>query len=118
MSESDLVRLCLDWLHAKGIESWRQNQGAIPLGNGKFRRFNGRKGIADISGILKQTVEIEGEIVDFGVRLEIECKMPGKKLRPEQEEFLHMIEEQGGIALCVHDLQELEEGLAPYLPLN
>src|SRR5262249_39289446 len=44
--ESDVLSGCLHFLKLKGIYCWRQNQGAIPLKDGGYRRFNGLKGVA------------------------------------------------------------------------
>lgn len=115
--ESDLLSACLQWLHLKGIFCWRQNQGAIPLKNGGYRKFVGLKGVSDILGILPQTVRLGGEErpVTFGNLLAVETKRPGEKLRPEQEEFLRRVNEQGGIGLCIHSVSELDLLLSPYL---
>jgi hypothetical protein len=114
--ESDVLAGCLQLLALKGIFCWRQNQGAIPLKEGGYRRFNGRKGISDILGILPQMVEVVGEgRVKFGNLLGVEVKRPGEKLRPDQVEFLAHVNEQGGIGLCVHSVKELEEELKRYL---
>ncbi len=131
MLEKDIQKMCLDYLELIGIEAWRQNQGAIPTADGHFRRFNGKRGIADISGILPQTVKIwieKGaenldtkemhdlvEWVTFGNRLEIEVKQPGKHPSPDQKEFIDMVNRKGGIAFCVHSLEELQQELDKFL---
>src|SRR5437016_3713386 len=101
--ESGVLSACLQWLQLRGVWCWRQNQGAIPLPGGGFRRFCGLKGVSDILGILPQTVRVLGDAapVTFGNLLAVETKRPGEKLRPEQEEFLRRVNELGGIGLCV-----------------
>jgi hypothetical protein len=115
--ESGILSACLQWLHLKGVWAWRQNQGAIPLPNGGYRRFVGLAGVSDILGILPQKVRVVGAEapVTFGSLLAVETKRPGQKLRPAQAEFLRMVNERGGIGLCVHSLKELEEQLGPHL---
>ena len=115
--ESDVLSACLQWLRMKGVWCWRQNQGAIPLKQGGFRRFVGLAGVADILGILPQTVRVVGDDgpVTFGNMLAVETKRQGEKPRPEQEEFLRQVNERGGVGVCVHSVSELEEVLAPYL---
>jgi hypothetical protein len=115
--EADVLSACLQWLSLKGVWCWRQNQGAIPLPGGGFRRFVGLRGVSDILGILPQTVRVEGEStpVTFGNLLAVETKRVGEKLRPEQEEFLRQVNERGGVGLCVHSVSELAEKLGPYL---
>ncbi len=115
--ESDVLSACLQWLRMKGVWCWRQNQGAIPLKSGGFRRFVGLAGVADILGILPQTVRVIGDEgpVTFGNMLAVETKRRGEKPRPEQAEFLRQVNERGGVGVCVHSVRELEEVLAPYL---
>jgi hypothetical protein len=115
--ESGVLSGCLEWLQLRGVWCWRQNQGAIPLPGGGYRRFTGLRGVADILGILPQTVGVVGEPapVTFGNLLAVETKRPGEKLRPEQEDFLRRVNELGGIGVCVHSVSELIEKLGPYL---
>ena len=114
--ESDVLAACLQYLAVKGIFAWRQNQGAIPLKNGGYRRFVGLRGVSDILGILPQRVPVVGEgDVQFGNLLAVEVKRAGEKPRPEQAAFLERINERGGVALCVHSVGELEAQLRPYL---
>ena len=115
--ESDVLSACLQWLQMKGVWCWRQNQGAIPLAGGGYRRFVGLKGVADILGILPQTVRVVGDEgpVTFGNLLAVETKRQGENPRPEQEEFLRQVNERGGVGVCVRSVGELEEVLTPYL---
>jgi hypothetical protein len=115
--ESGVLAACLQYLALEGIFAWRQNQGAIPLEGGGYRRFVGMKGVSDILGILPQTVQLAGESdrTTFGNLLAIETKRPGEKLRPEQAEFLARINALGGIGICAHSVQELAERLRPFL---
>ena len=115
--ESDVLSGCLQWLRLKGVWCWRQNQGAIPVRGGGFRRFVGLKGVADILGVLPRTVCVAGEArpVTFGNLLAVEAKRVGENLRADQEEFLRRVNELGGVGVCVHSVRELEERLRPYL---
>ena len=98
MTESELVRQCLEWLSWKGIVCWRQNQGAIPLPNGKgFRRFVGMRGVSDILCILAPTGRIAA----------IECKRKGGRLSEDQEKFQEAVASLGGVACCVSSVEEL-----------
>lgn len=102
--EADIVRDCLLWLKLHGVFCWRQNQGAISgeyNGKRRFLRFSSATGISDILGIMPPS----------GRLLAIECKRPGRKPTVEQEAFLQMIRDSGGLALCIHSLEELEQGL-------
>jgi hypothetical protein len=115
--ESDVLSSCLRWLTYKGVWCWRQNQGAIPLPGGGFRKFVGMKGVSDILGILPQKVEVVGEPgpITFGNLLAVETKRRGEKLRPDQAEFLATVNKLGGVGVCVHSVDELEAALAPFL---
>jgi hypothetical protein len=115
--ESDLVRACLDWLMLHRIKAWRMNNtGVFDPVKKIHRSFHGLKGVSDILGILPQRVRLAGGAEElFGNFLAIEVKRPGEKPRPDQEAFLEDIRAGGGIALCVHSLNELEAGLRPFL---
>ena len=93
-TENDHVRVCLKWHNAEGFPAWRQNAGGVPTGS--YRMRLAPKGAADITGILPD-----------GRRLEVECKLPGRKQSPSQREFEQLIADCGGVYLCVHSLDEL-----------
>lgn len=92
--EGEVLKACLALLHGIGIEAWRNSVGM------KGGYTYGRKGSADITGILPG-----------GRRLEIECKAGKGRLSPEQVTFLDMITEQGGMARCVYSADELLDAL-------
>lgn len=101
-TETQLVKACLEWLHLHGIVAWRQNTGAVlAAGKGKRRlvRF-GIIGMADIGGVLPD-----------GRALHIECKLPGRYTSFDQDEFLDSINENGGLGIVVHTLDELQQKL-------
>lgn len=97
--ETDLTRACLEVLRLRRIEAWRQQSGGIAIPSPTGRRFVrlGRTGAADITGILGD-----------GRRLEVECKMLGQPLRPEQALFLEMIRQRRGVAIVAHSAAELD----------
>ena len=115
--ETDIVRACLDWLALHRIKAWRMNNtGVFDPVKKVHRSFRGLRGVSDILGILPQRVRLaDGSAETFGNFLAIEVKKPGEKPRADQEAFLQDIRDQGGIALCVHSLRELEEQLQPFL---
>lgn len=67
------------------MRAWRQNVGAVKVA-GRVFHAGPPRGAADITGI------IEG-----GRRLEVELKMHGGKLRPEQESWRRMVLTFGGV---------------------
>lgn len=59
-----------------------------------------RAGLADICGVLPG-----------GRHLEVEIKRPGLLLRPNQAQHLDMVNNAGGLGICVHSVKELQESL-------
>jgi hypothetical protein len=102
--EIDIIRVCLSWLRLHGVYCWRQNQGAVTAvwhGEPRFFRFASVPGISDIIGLLPPT----------GRLLAVEVKRPGERPRAEQQVFLDVIRANGGLAMCVHSLAELQAAL-------
>lgn len=81
------------------VRAWRQNVIAAVTPDGRLVRSSTR-GLADISGI-----------GPHGVRLEIECKGRGDRIRPEQQSFADMIRRHGGIHLFAYDVDGALEQL-------
>lgn len=98
--EREVLKACLDFLHLHGIFVWRQNQGAIPLKEGGYRRFVGQRGVSDCLGILPG-----------GTFLAVEVKRPGGKMSQDQVEFQERVASLGGVACCVSSVGELEADL-------
>ena len=98
--ESDIVAECLIVLWNLGIRAMRQNTGAIKIG----KRF--------ITMATKGACDINGWIPGSGRRIEIECKMPGRKLSPDQEKYINMARADGVLAFMVHSAEQLEQRLA------
>lgn len=102
--ESEILRVCLEYLRLRGVFCWRQNQGAVTAeyqGRKRFLRFAGADGIADILGVLSPS----------GRLLAVEVKRPGRQPTAQQQGFLDAVRRQGGLAVCVHSLAELEAAL-------
>jgi hypothetical protein len=114
--ESNVLSACLQWLTLKRVFHWRQNQGAIPLPGGRFRRFVGMKGLPDVLAVLPQERDLAGRGTErFAVFCGIEVKRKGQRPRPEQQAFLDRLNAMGGVGVCVHSVAELEEMLTPHL---
>ena len=73
--------------------------------------------LRELAELLSETglSEIEGEEMTQGLFLAVEVKRPGGTTSENQDWFLGQVTQLGGIALCVHSVTELEEGLEPYL---
>lgn len=101
--ESAVLKGCLEYLRLRGIYCWRNNTGAVKNGN-RFIRF-GFPGSSDILGILPD-----------GRFLAVECKRgKGGVVSELQKEFLHNIEENGGVAVVATSVEILAEKINVYL---
>lgn len=104
--EQDILKQCLAWLSLHGVFCWRQNQGAVVgeyQGKRRFTRFCGAAGVSDILGLLP----VSGRL------LAIEVKRPGKKPTEHQAAFLQRVQACGGLAVCVHGIDELAAVVLP-----
>jgi hypothetical protein len=106
--EQDIQRAILQLLTLRGIPAWRANTGAFTgeyKGQTRFVRF-GTKGQADILGVLPPA----------GRLLALEVKRPGGKLTLEQDAFLRVITQAGGLAALVTSPAEVEALLRRHQP--
>ena len=97
-SEHEIQSLIMDFLVARGVYCWRNNVGR------KHNLYFGKKGSADITGLLKN-----------GIRLEIEVKDSKGKQSPEQIEFERMIKQNNGIYILARDLDCVITALDKFL---
>jgi len=106
MSEAQLVA---DILHAfaghPAVRIWRNNTGAARAVGGRVIRF-GLLGQGDLSGLVMPT----------GRRLEIECKSPDGRQRPEQKRFQAMIERFGGLYVLARSVEDVNQAIAKESP--
>lgn len=100
--ESQVLRAVIARLALHRDVSWvqRMNVGAAKDAHGQLIRF-GFAGLSDIIGQLKD-----------GRFLAIEVKSPGGKPTPAQEAFLNKVKQANGVALCVHDVQQIPDRFA------
>jgi hypothetical protein len=103
LTETAIVRACMDWLAYKGIVAWRANSGAVKAsykGKSRFVRFNSMKGMSDICAILPG-----------GTFAAIEVKKPGNGTTADQAEFLRTVRAAGGVGIVVTSVDELAASL-------
>ena len=99
MKESKVLAQCLTFLRLRRVFAWRNNTGAA-VANKQIIHF-GLVGSSDIIGLAND-----------GRFIAIECKREnGGKLSDAQQQFLDKIRQHGGVALVVHSVAELEQGL-------
>lgn len=95
--ESDILRVCLQYLGAKGILAWRSNNtGVYDPARKMFRTFHGLKGVSDIVGLLPG-----------GRFLGVETKTETGKLSEDQKLFIDMVNNNGGLAFVVRSVGQL-----------
>jgi hypothetical protein len=105
MTETQLVRLCINYLLTKGHYVWRNNSGGVrskytSLVTGQVtERFwrAGVKGSSDILGIAKD-----------GRFIAVECKVGKNDTTDLQDLFLHEILRRGGIGIVAYDIDDLQ----------
>lgn len=96
MLERAVLRAGLEALRARGIFAYRANSGAMKAPSGRFVRFGGVSGLSDVVGILPG-----------GRALYAEAKRQGVGPTAEQAEFLHRVNQAGGLGIVFHDPDEL-----------
>ena len=102
ISEAEILKACLEFLAAKGIFAWRVNN--IPAFDpkiGRYRSFHGLKGVSDIIGILPSQ---EG----VGRFFCCEVKSAHGKISASQEAYLQEVDNNGGLAMIVRSIDDLE----------
>lgn len=105
MSETKVVSTCLDWLAKNRIMAWRNNTGALKVGD-RYVSF-GSKGSSDIVGLLPS-----------GRLLAVECKFGKGRQSPDQKIFQKMIEKNNGLYILVYSVDELERYLVEHIPIT
>lgn len=102
---SGLVRACLEYLRLVGVMAWRSNNaGVYDQQSGKYRAFTGRRGVGDILGVLPG-----------GKLLSVECKEGTGRLSVDQKAFMREVNDLGGLAVCVRNVDDLIRSLKGWL---
>lgn len=105
-SEKELQKQIINWLNLQGFFAWCNNTGAV------FSEYKGRKRMIKFG--LKGSSDILG-IIPGGLFLAIEVKVKYAKPTIDQDMFLNLITEKGGVAMWVSSLDEVIEKLKDYL---
>lgn len=98
--EASVLAEVLQTLQGSAKVAWarRMNSGAAMVGD-RFIRF-GFKGCPDILGQLRD-----------GRLLAVECKSKRGRLEPEQEQFLSLVQQAGGVAIVARNCNDVLKGL-------
>lgn len=114
LTETMLVRACLDYLALRGVFAFRTNSGAVHAeykGKHRFVRFSSAKGLSDIIGVIPGRAGRCG-----GWFLSVECKIGNRKLTDDQMDFANRVTKAGGLALTVRDsVDDLDRQIRPFL---
>lgn len=87
---------------------WRNNSGAIRVGNRFIKYGVASPGGSDLIGF--KSVIVTQEMVGSKVAIftAIECKnSKGGRLSPEQERFINLVKDSGGIAEVISNVDEV-----------
>lgn len=104
MTEADLYSPVLKAASKLGVVLMRNNVGCLPAPGrrGIFHRYGLGPGTSDLIGW--RTLSVEGQFVAQIVAIEL--KVPGRKPTENQQRFLDAVVAAGGLAGCVHSVDE------------
>jgi hypothetical protein len=85
---------------------WRNNTGTLLDRNGRPVQFGLCKGSRDLIGLRSVTIGPEHVGQRFAVFAAVEVKAPRGRLTAEQEAFLAMVQEMGGLAGVARSVDE------------
>lgn len=88
------------------LKLFRNNTGAFADANGRMVQFGLCKGSADLIGwrIVTITPDMVGQ--QMAIFASIEVKTPTGKLRPEQKQWLKVVQASGGIAGVARSVED------------
>ncbi|HEY0140391.1 MAG TPA: hypothetical protein VGF48_05810 [Thermoanaerobaculia bacterium] len=101
--ESDIQRTILDWLSAKRIFHYRQNNIPTPLPNGGYRPV-ATPGLPDIVVVLG------------GRHVGIEVKSRRGIQSPAQQEFERKLRAAGGVYILARSVEDVERAIGSLIP--
>ena len=90
------------------VRLWRNNTGALVDHQGRFVRYGLCKGSSDLIGLRSVVVmpEMVGQRIAQFVALEI--KAPQGVVSPEQQAFLRLVQELGGVASVCRSIEQAQ----------
>lgn len=108
MSETDLVRAILLKLSRDHVRLFRNNVGVLQDIKGNYIRYGLAQGSSDLIGFRRIVVEPEMVGNRLAVFVAIECKSESGRLTAEQQAFLALVNQAGGIAGVARSIEEAE----------
>jgi len=114
--ESTLLNHLLVRCSALGARLWRNNCGQLQDRHGRWIRYGvANPGGSDLIGYLPVIITPEMVGRELAVFVAIEAKSADGRLRPEQQQFLKVVQAHGAIACVARSLADAEFTLAPWL---
>lgn len=107
-SESDLLYRLLVRCSALGARVFRNNVGKLQDRNGRVVTYGLCVGSSDLIGYLPVTIGPEHVGQTLAVFVAIEAKTETGRLRPEQRQFLDVVQGHGAIAGVVRSVEDAE----------
>lgn len=101
----------------EGARVFRNNVGRFMDAVGRWVRFGLCVGSSDLIGWKSITITQEMVGKKVAVFLATEVKLPNGKLTKQQEQFLSVVRQAGGIAICARSVEQSVEGLNGYRPV-
>jgi hypothetical protein len=102
--EQSIQRAILDYLRFRGIPAIKITTTGIYVRSRDTYIKNPSKGALDIYACLPPN----------GRSCWIEVKKPGGRVSPEQQQFIDIINQAGGLAFVAHSVEEVEQNLNAY----
>jgi hypothetical protein len=111
MSEQQTQQTIMRRLSSGPVRLWRNNTGTLLDRNGRPVQFGLCKGSSDLIGLRSVTVTPEMVGQRLAVFAAVEVKSPRGRLTAEQEAFLAMVVEMGGLAGVARSVEDAEQVL-------
>lgn len=113
--ESQLLYRLLVRCSALGARIFRNNVGRLKDRNGRWVQYGLCVGSSDLIGYLPVTITPEHVGQTLAVFVAIEAKSDTGTLRPEQRQFLKVVQQHGGLVCVARSTEDAETMLAPWL---
>lgn len=110
MNESNIQKLIQLEASSLGVLTFRNNIGAYTTPQGYRIKYGvGGTGGSDLIGIVPLVIRPEHVGRTLGVFAAIEVKTPLGRATPSQENFIHQVKQNGGIAAICRSPAELRD---------
>ncbi len=98
-----------------GARIFRNNVGKLRDVNGRVVTYGLCVGSSDLIGYLPVTITAEHVGQTLALFVAIEAKSQTGRLRPEQQQFLKVVQQHGGLVCVARSTEDAETLFAPWL---